>query len=70
MSDPPEPEPELENSRNAGIRDVVLGTVLLGIGVFTGASTLSGSVEHADIFFDVLGSALVLWGSYRIVRSR
>ncbi len=52
---------EGELSRRAGLRDVVLGAILLAMA--------PGPVpaDPTDLFFDALGFALLAWGLYRVV---
>lgn len=65
-----EPEPERELSRSAGVRDVVLGLILIGVGLVTRGTALDGDADRIDWFFDGLGVLLVLWGLFRVVRGR
>ena len=53
--------------RKAGIRDIVGGAVLIGIGLAYGGSIFTGTADAIDWAFDLLGSFWVLKGVYQLV---
>jgi hypothetical protein len=52
--------------RGAGVRDVVSGLVLIGIGLLYGGSVFTGTANALDWAFDILGTAWVARGVYRL----
>jgi hypothetical protein len=64
---PPVPVTERGMQRGAGIRDVLSGLVLIGIGLFYGGSVFTGTANALDWAFDILGTAWVARGVYRLV---
>ncbi len=63
--------PPVENDdsgrRSAGVRDIVSGAVLIGIGFVLGGSIFSGDPSALDWFFDILGLFWVGKGVYQLV---
>ena len=55
-----------ESQRAAGIRDVVGGLVLIGIGFMWGSSVFLGNPTALDWFFDGLGTFWLCKGLYNI----
>ena len=53
--------------RKAGVRDVVGGAVLIGIGLAYGGSIFTGTADAIDWAFDLLGSFWLLKGVYQLV---
>lgn len=66
QSSEPGPHPEL--TRRAGVRDLLLGLGLLGVGVITGGSALAGGADRLDYAFDGLALLLIGWGLFRLLR--
>ena len=57
-------------ARSAGVRDIVSGAVLIGIGFALGGSVFTGDDPTIlDWMFDVLGSFWILKGIVAIARS-
>lgn len=65
---PEDVDPTREHALNPAVRDLVAGAVLLGLGLWTGGSSLVGDFDRLDVLFDVLGGVWMLWGLIRIVR--
>ncbi len=59
-----------ERSRGAALRDLAAGGALLGLGLVTGGSSLRGSLDGVDLFFDALALAWIGWGAFRLIRAR
>lgn len=76
MPDQPYQQPELVvheavggvdmQKRGTGIRDVIGGAVLIGIGFLWGSSVFLGNPTAFDWFFDGLGTFWVCKGLYNI----
>lgn len=54
----------------AGLRDLLAGLLLLGIGVLTGGSSLGAEPDAVDYLFDVVGLLWASWGLVRIMLGR
>lgn len=61
-------EPEHEATRAAGLRDLLIGLMLITVGQITGGSVIYGGADPVDWFFDLLGVGFVLWGALRLIR--
>ncbi|MGE0785552.1 MAG: hypothetical protein AB7S26_07680 [Sandaracinaceae bacterium] len=55
-------------NRLSGVRDALLGSVLVAIGILGGGSALLGSLDPVDYAFDGAGLLLIGWGVYRVLR--
>ena len=55
---------EQADRKKAGVRDIVGGVVLIGIGFAFGGSVFLGTADTIDWVFDLLGSFWVLKGIY------
>ena len=53
--------------RSAGVRDIVSGAVLIGIGLVLGGSVLTGDPSALDWLFDILGLFWIGKGVYQLV---
>ncbi len=53
--------------RSSGVRDIVSGLVLIGIGFALGGSIFTGDPSVLDWFFDILGLFWVSKGVYQLV---
>jgi hypothetical protein len=51
-----------------GIKDVIAGVVLIGIGLVFGGSIFLGTADALDIFFDCLGLFWIGLGIYKMIR--
>jgi hypothetical protein len=51
-----------------GIKDVIAGVVLIGIGLVWGGSIFLGTASTLDIFFDCLGLLWIGLGIYKMIR--
>lgn len=51
-----------------GIKDIIAGVVLIGIGLVFGGSIFLGSADALDVFFDCLGLFWIGSGIYKMVR--
>ncbi|MHC4548589.1 MAG: hypothetical protein ACYTEZ_07410 [Planctomycetota bacterium] len=58
---------ERSGRTRAGIRDVIGGLVLIGIGFAYGGSVFTGNADVIDWAFDILGSFWVLKGIYLLI---
>ena len=58
---------ERSGDRSDGIKNILAGLVLIGIGFAYGGSMFLGTADGFDYFFDVLGSVWVLRGVYQLV---
>lgn len=63
-------EPEREHGLGPALRDVLAGVALLGLGLWTGGSTLDGDFDRLDVFFDALAALWILWGVARLALAR
>lgn len=71
LADAPRPPIEVaerSHQRSAGVRDVVSGLVLIGIGLAYGGSVFMGTANALDWAFDILGTAWVARGLFRLAR--
>ena len=62
----PPVETDDSDRRSDGVRDIVSGAVLIGIGFALGGSFFTGDPSMLDWFFDILGLFLVSKGVYRL----
>lgn len=51
-----------------GIKDIIAGVVLIGIGLVFGGSIFLGTADALDIFFDCLGLFWIGLGIYKMIR--
>ena len=51
-----------------GIKDIIAGVVLIGIGLVFGGSIFLGTADSLDIFFDCLGLFWIGLGIYKMIR--
>ena len=51
-----------------GIKDIIAGVVLIGIGLVWGGSIFLGTADTLDIFFDCLGLFWIGLGIYKMIR--
>lgn len=51
-----------------GIKDIIAGVVLIGIGLVFGGSIFLGSADALDVFFDCLGLFWIGSGIYKMLR--
>jgi hypothetical protein len=56
-----------DDRRRAGIRDIVGGLVLIGIGFAYGGSIFMGTADVIDWAFDLLGTFWLVKGIYLLV---
>jgi len=56
--------PEASPRKAQGVRDLIGGAVLIGIGLAMGGSVFTGDPSVLDWFFDVLGTFWVVKGLY------
>ncbi len=56
------------NKIGRGIKDIIAGVVLIGIGLVLGGSIFLGNADALDIFFDCLGLFWIGSGIYKMVR--
>jgi hypothetical protein len=57
-----------ENKIGKGIKDIIAGVVLSGIGLVFGGSIFLGNADTLDIFFDCLGLFWIGLGIYKMIR--
>lgn len=63
-----EVETQAETKSGSGVRDIIAGVVLIGIGFLFGGSVFLGNPGLLDYFFDGLGLFWIGKGIYRLVR--
>lgn len=63
-----EPKESAGSKIGKGIKDVIAGVVLIGIGLVLGGSIFLGTADALDIFFDCLGLFWIGLGIYKMVR--
>ena len=51
-----------------GMKDIIAGVVLIGIGLVFGGSIFLGTADTLDIFFDCLGLFWIGLGIYKMIR--
>ena len=51
-----------------GIKDIIAGVVLIGIGFVFGGSIFLGTADAVDVFFDCLGLFWIGLGLYKMIR--
>ena len=51
-----------------GIKDIIAGVVLIGIGLVLGGSIFLGTADALDVFFDCLGLFWIGLGIYKMIR--
>lgn len=66
MAADPKADPARELELGPALRDVLLGAAILALGWITGGSAFDADRDRLDVFFDVLGGALLLWGLARL----
>jgi hypothetical protein len=59
---------QTEKKSGSGVRDIISGVVLIGIGFLFGGSVFLGNPGVLDYFFDGLGLFWIGKGIYRLVR--
>ena len=64
----PDTEEHAESKSGSGVRDIIGGVVLIGIGFLFGGSVFLGNPGALDYFFDGLGLFWIGKGIYRLVR--
>jgi hypothetical protein len=61
-------ETQAETKSGSGVKDIMAGVVLIGIGFLFGGSIFLGNPGLLDYFFDGLGLFWIGKGIYRLVR--
>ena len=64
----PKIQEQAEKKSGSGVKDIIAGVVLIGIGFLFGGSVFLGNPGLLDYFFDGLGVFWIGKGIYRLVR--